>query len=397
MCSHMVVCVYIPRFELTVAAGGSRALAGRALALAPRVGGEPRIGQVSGAAQACGVKEGMAIAEALVRCPELELVPADPLAAAESWEGVLGELESIGAAVEAASAGIAYFEADGLRGMHGSQERTIAHARRAIGRPARIGVAPSRFCALAAAMEAGARRAKIIDARSAPRYLAAAPIDLLSLREQTAVLTAPLTRLGVRTLGELRSLGCAALADRFGDAGTLAYRLAGGDDDPLVPRTCEDFLEESLSTADASSGMALERVLGLLVDRLLARQERRGRTLRVLVLSARLAGGGTWSERIALRQALCDPERINLALSVRLALLPAPAEWLRLRVECFGPAGGEQLGLSRSDAAARRERMGEAVSQVRAAAGHDAALRAVLIDPDSRVPERRAALTPLQG
>jgi hypothetical protein len=30
-------------------------------------------------------------------------------------------------------------------------------------------------------------------------------------------------------------------------------------------------------------------------------------------------------------------------------------------------------------------------------AGHDAALRAVCVDPDSRVPERRVVLTPLPG
>jgi protein ImuB len=46
---------------------------------------------------------------------------------------------------------------------------------------------------------------------------------------------------------------------------------------------------------------------------------------------------------------------------------------------------------------ARRGRLEEAVNQIRAVAGHDAALRAVCIDPDSRVPERRVVLTPLPG
>lgn len=393
----MVVCVHIPRFELTVAVGGPQELAGRALALAPQGGGELRIGQVSGAAQARGVKAGMAIGEALTRCPELELVPADPLAVAEAWEGVVLALESIGAAVESTLAGLAYFEAAHLRGMYGSDERTLTHARRAIGRPVRIGVGPNRFCALVAAMEASARRAKIVDARAAPRYLGAASVDLLGLREQTAALPTPLARLGVRTLGELRKLGRDPLADRFGEPGVLAYRLAGGEDTPLEPRDAPEGLEESLQIADASSGAVLERVLGLLVYRLLARPERRGRMLRVAVLSAHLAGGGTWRERVVFRQALCDPERIRLALSARLITLPAPAESLRLHVERFGPAAGEQLGLSEQDGATRRERLGEAVSQVRAAAGHDAALHAVPIDPDSRVPERRVVLTPMQG
>jgi protein ImuB len=399
----MVLCVHVPRFELTVAAGGAKALAGRALALAPMAGAELRVGEVSGAAEAYGVAAGMPLGEALTRCPELELIPADPLAVAEAWEGVVCALEGIGAAVEPAREGLAYFDADGLRAMHGSDAHTIVVARQALERPARIGGGPTRFCALAAALASSARRARVIDARDAHRYLAAQPVELLGFREETARLVEPLGRLGVRTLGELLELSPTnpnhpdALADRFGEPGVIAHRLAGGDDRPLTPRGVEESLEESLDVGDASSGGMLQRVLGVLVDRLLARPERRGRTLRAVVLSARLVGGGTWRERVVFRQALSDPRRIGLALSLRLPLLPAPAESLRLGVERFGPAGGEQHTLLEQGAQARRGRLREAVSQVRTVAGHDAALRAVLIDPDSRVPERRVVLTPLLG
>jgi protein ImuB len=397
----MVVCVHIPRFALTVAVGGAQLLAGKALALAPMAGAELRVGEVSGAAEAYGVSAEMALGEALARCPGLELVPANPLVVDDAWEGVVCALEGIGAAVEPAREGLAYFDADGLRGMYGSDTHTIELARRALERPARIGVGPTRFCALAAALESSARRAKVIDARAIRRYLAVQPVELLGFHEQTAVLVKPLGRLGVRTLGELRSLGLScsdsrdALADRFGAPGVLAYRLAGGEDGPLVPRSVEETLEEHLDVGDAGSGEMLRRVLGVLVDRLLARPERRGRTLRAVVLSARLVGGGTWRERVVFRQALSDARRVGLALSLRLPLLPAPAELLRLGVERFGSSGGEQHTLLEQSKQARRKRLGEAVHQVRAVAGADAALRAVCIDPGSRVPERRVVLTPL--
>jgi protein ImuB len=393
----MVVCVHIPRFALTVAAGGAQALAGRALALAPMATVQLRVGEVSGAAEAFGVSAGMSLGEALARCPELALIPADPLAVAEAWEGSVGALEGIGAAVEPAREGLAYFEANGLRGLHGSDTHTLAAARRALGRPARIGAGPTRFCALAAALGSNTRRARIVQAQAAARYLAARPVDLLRFREETASLVEPLQRLGVRTLGELRELGRHALADRFGEPGTIAHRLAGGDDEPLVPRRVEELLEESLDVGDAGSGPMLERVLGVLVERLLARTERRGRSVRAVVLSARLAGGGTWRERVVFRQALSDGRRMGLALSLRLPLLPAPAESLRLGVERFGPAGGDQHTLLEESKQARRGRLREAVDQVRTVAGHEAALRAVCIDPDSRVPERRVVLTPLAG
>jgi protein ImuB len=42
----------------------------------------------------------------------------------------------------------------------------------------------------------------------------------------------------------------------------------------------------------------------------------------------------------------------------------------------------------------RRARLAEAVRQARAAAGRDAVLRVLEVDPGSRVPERRATLAP---
>jgi protein ImuB len=201
----------------------------------------------------------------------------------------------------------------------------------------------------------------------------------------------------VRTLGELARLGRSALADRFGAAGVFAHRLACGEDTSLRPRLAQELMEETMSVGDASSGPAIERVLGVLVDRLLARSDRRGRTLRAVTLSARLLAGGGWRERVVFRQPLADRDRISLALSLRLLLLPAPAASLGLSVERFGPPAGEQRALLDEGHAARVARLREAVVQVRTVAGEGAAMRAVCVDPDSRVPERRVVLTPLPG
>jgi protein ImuB len=401
MCSYMVVCVHLPRFELVVAAGGPQALAGSALAIAPVPGGAQRVGEVSGAAEAFGVVPGMVLGEALARCPELGLIAADPLGVAQAWEQTARALEGIGAAVELERAGLAYFEADGLRGVYGGEHETIAAARLAArapsGRIARVGAGPTRLCALAAALAARSRRVVVVGEREGSRYLAAQPVSLLSFRAETAALVEGLTRLGVRTLGELGALGRDAVADRFGAAGVLAHRLAAGEEEPLRTRRVEDGLEEEMELWETGSGAALERVLGVLVERLLARAERRGRTLGSVTLSAVLVEGGTWSERVVFRQAIADAKRIRLALSLRLALLPAPAQALRLAVERFGPPGGAQRALLEEDVEARHERLLEAVRQMRALAGRDAALRALCVDLESRVPERRVVLSPFTG
>jgi len=158
-----------------------------------------------------------------------------------------------------------------------------------------------------------------------------------------------------------------------------------------------ELLEETLDLEESASGQQLERALGLLIDRLLARRERRGRTLRAAVLSAVLVEGGTWRERVVFREPLADPLRMRLALTSRLALLPAPAESLRLAAERLGPPAAPGRALFDDKRAQRALRLREAVGQARAAAGPDAALRVLAVDPDSRVPERRAVLTPFEG
>jgi protein ImuB len=400
MCSPMIVCVLLPRFALTVAAGGRAELARGPVALAPEPGREPLIGEASAAAEAYGVKAGLRLGEALARCPTLRLVAPDPAGVADEWDRLLTALEGIGAAVESEHAGVACFDASGLLKLHGGLDGVLAVTRRALrGVPVRLGVAPTRFAAVAAASKARPRRAEVTDRPRVGRsslaaYLAPLPIALLGSRSETAALPEPLERFGIRTLGELAALPKAALADRFGAAGPLARDLARGRDTPLVPRRAAERLEEALELPESGSGTQLEHALGLLIDRLVARRERRGRTFRAVVLSASLVEGGTWRLRMTFREAHADPRRMRLALAPRLAELPAPADVLRLRVEGLGPPAGLQRSLISEPAAIRAARLREAVRQTRAVAGPDAALRIVPVDPDSRVPERRHTLAP---
>lgn len=395
----MVVCVLLPRFELTVAAGDREELLRAPVALAPEPGREQRVGEVSPAAEALGIHAGTPLGEALARCPSLALVPPDPAGVADRWERLLVRLESIGAAVEPERPGLACFAARGLLRLHGgSLERVLDAARRALAAPARLGAGPSRFCALAAAARARVRRPLVVAGgeAEATAYLAPLPVALLRGRRETAELPQALERLGIATLGELAALPRAAVADRFGEAGLLAHELARGRDGKPAPRQPPERLAEELELPEALSGVQLDRALQLLVDRLLARRERRGRTLRTVVLAAALVEGGTWRERVPFREALADPVRMRLALAQRLQLLPAPAERLRLAVERFGPPASDQRSLLDEAAALRRARLREAVRQARAAAGPDAALRALEVEADSRVPERRVVLTPFE-
>jgi protein ImuB len=358
----------------------------------------------------------MRLGEAMSRCPALRLVPPDPEGVRSLWNAVLDRLEAIGAEVESDRAGAAFFESAGLRGLHGGDlAGVLAAARRALGLGARLGAAPCRFAAHAAALQARTRRrtaassgprlggapleaplrGTVVVTREAARgFLAPLPVSLLRTRPELQALPEVFERLGIRTLGEVAALPSRAVAERFGHPGLLALDLARGRDTALEPRRPPEPVVERLELPEAASGQQLERALELLVARVLARRERRGRALRALAVSARFVAGGTWRTAVTLRQASADPERIRLALGPKLGELPAPAESLGLEVESFGPPAHDQGRLLDEAAAVRRSRLGEAVRQARQAAGSEAALKVLDVDPGSRIPERRAVLAP---
>jgi protein ImuB len=398
MCSVMVVCVFYPRFELLAGLGERRALLSEPVALAPEAGRQQVVGEVSPAAEAFGVAHGMRLGEAMSRCPALRLIPPDPEGVRSLWNRVLDRLEAIGAEVESDRAGAAFFESAGLHGLHGGGlAGVLAESGRVLGPGARFGAAPSRFAAHAAALQVRprrGRRAHVVEESAVRDFLAPLAVALLRTRPELQALPEVFERLGIRTLGEVAALPSRAVAERFGHPGLLAHDLTQGRDFPLAPRRPPEPVSERLDLPDAASGQQLERALELLVARVLARRERRGRSLRALAVSARFVAGGTWRTAVTLRHASADPERILLTLGPRLAELPAPAESLALEVEAFGPPAHDQGRLLDEAAAVKRARLGEAVRQARQAAGAEAALKVLEVDPQSRIPERRAVLAP---
>jgi hypothetical protein len=130
---------------------------------------------------------------------------ADPVEAGELTELLLRRLERIGAAVESERIGEAFFALDGLRGIHGGESAgVLAAARRGVEMQVRIGVAPTRFAAHAAA-----RRETIVPLSAAGDFLAGLPVSALAGRlelppREAGSLVEAMRRLGIETLGGSR-------------------------------------------------------------------------------------------------------------------------------------------------------------------------------------------------
>jgi protein ImuB len=304
--------------------------------------------------------------------------------AAEATEAMVRALEALGAAVESEQPGEVFFALDGLLGIYGGEAAgVLAAARSAVGEGRTIGTGRTRLAAFLAAGDW-------------PRPVAVRALfpRLEASEREAGELVEALERLGIETLPALACLPADQVADRFGPLGLQALRLCRGEEPPLRPRTPHEELVEEIELPEGTAGRQLDRALELLVDRLLAAPQRKGRTLLGLRLAAHLAAGGSWSVEQGLGRPSASPRVLRNVLAPRLEELPGPATALRLRAVGLGPPALDQIELAVGGSEPRRRRLGAAVREVRAAQGAEALLKVLPLDGSSRVPERWALLTP---
>ncbi|MEO8291139.1 MAG: DNA polymerase Y family protein [Gaiellaceae bacterium] len=391
----MIACLNISAFSLRAALRSRPELVRDPAALAPLPGSRPLLGACTAAAEEAGVRPGMRLSEALANCPDLVLVEQDPAAAEEEWERILRRLEDAGLAIEPVDLGCAYFETRGLERLSGGLQAVLRRALDAVG-PAwepRMGVAGRRFAALAAASVAPPGRVLVVDDAETEFFLEPLPLHLLPLSPERRE---EFSEFGIKRLGELARLPVAAVADRMGQEGAEAWRLARGEDGAQVEaRRPPAEISEALEFPEPlANELTLARALGALIDRLLAREERGGRMPRRLAVSARLVGGGSWRRTATLREPTAEPERLRQALAPKLSELPAPAVELRLELGELTESVGTQAELVRPRGSRLRSRLREGLRQVRAAVGIEAVCTVVEVAPWSRIPEARAILVP---
>ena len=396
MCS-MIVAVHVPRLPLLVALLQARRPLDALVALGPPPGAPQVVGLCTPAAAAQGVRPGLRIGEALARCPGLDLVVADPDAAAEAFERTLERLEAAGFAVEPIDVDGAAFDARGTLRLHGGLDGVMRRVRAAlpVGADGRAGAAPTLFAALQAAREAAPGRPLILSEEEVAGFLSPLPAARLPLAPE---LVAALHDLGLRTMGQVAALPRAAALERLGFPGLAAWRLARGEPGrPPRPRTPPQPLRAAITFAEPVGSLpALEAAARLLLGEVAGAARGRGAALRTLTLRARLADGGSWVRELTLREATADPERLALAALPRLGEIAAPVSELWIGGDASGAVAGHQLTATPSPSQERRVRTREAIHQVRAAQGHESMLRAVEMEPWSRRPERRWALTPFE-
>ncbi len=252
----MIACLRLPYYAIRLAGAGEDL----PLALVSHDDGPPTLRAVSAEAAVSGISPGMTLTAARALCPDLQTRPYDWLAVRRGIDGLLGDLSAFseyvkaeggvamrgdrrrrsghylpGAQVDRQSAATFYVDLgklkweDSIEMAHRLREAVLTHSAII---PA-LGLAKSRFTSLMAARAAGEDEMLLVHPKGGADFLAPFPVAALPLdREQLR----QLDLLGLRTLGQIAALGAAALADRFGPAGTRMAQLAAGKDRDGVER-----------------------------------------------------------------------------------------------------------------------------------------------------------------
>ena len=368
-----------------------------------------RVIAASPGARAEGITVGLRRREAQGRCPEVEVVGADPGRDARAWEPVVAAVEAFTPGVEVVRPGVVALATRGpsryFGGDHALGTRVVAAADAVIGLAGcRVGVADGRLAAHLAARETAAHLAirgaggaggpggpvRVVAPGGSRAFLAPWPVATLD-RPDLADL---LERLGLRTLGDLAALPARAVLARFGPDGALAHRLSRGlDSHPLAARTPPPNLAVETELDPPAERVDTVAFVGkALADEMHARLGERGLACTRVAIEASTEHGENlvrrWRHDGALTAAAIA-ERVRWQLDGWLASghTTAGITLLRLVPEEVAPDHGRQLGLWGGSAVCD-ERVARSLARLQGLLGPEAVVTAVLgggRDPRSQV------------
>ncbi|SMY10887.1 DNA polymerase Y family protein [Brevibacterium jeotgali] len=195
-----------------------------------------RVVSANAPARALGISRNMVTRAARSRCPGLVLAAWDPEGEARLFVAATQALDTAVARFTVLGPGAVSVPADSLQHVHTDEasavEHLLARLTESTGWEFLPGIADTPFAALLAA-----RTSTRVEAGRTPKFLAAQPVHALEAAdlldetldpEDLRDLVSVLTRLGLRTLGDLALLDPADVGTRFGQLGMRARELARG-------------------------------------------------------------------------------------------------------------------------------------------------------------------------
>ena len=270
-------------------------------------------------------------------------------------------------------------------------ERIRKEVERDLGVTCSVGVASNKFLAKLASTRAKPDGLLHVPADGAHEFLDPLPVGVLWGAGERTVET--LSRLGVRTIGELAALPVEVLSRVLGEAHahTLSELARGIDARAVVPYEApKSISHEETFDRDVDADEDIVRELLSLARRVGARLRAEGYVARTVGIKVRLANFTTLTRSRTLPEATDLAARLYHVATELYRGLPGARRRIRLLgVQAAGlqPAGAEQLALLRGERWSDLERT---VDRIEKRFGRGAAVPATLLEGAARS-DRRAA------
>lgn len=301
--------------------------------------------EVTEAAAAAGVWEGMSPSQGLARCLELEILPRALEQERSLSETLLGLASSVSAFVEQTKAALCTVDLHGCRTfeaawrddeeqMGGGDEgdvvswgaQLVAQAAMA-GVRLRVGVAENPDLALLAAQATTATQ-PVRAVRDSCRFLSGLPLDVLEPMECANTV---LQGWGITTLGGLARLRRDEVVKRLGPEGGVLWDKAAGRATRLLrlERVSERYEERCDFEHELDTAQPLLFLLRRFLDQLVGRLNAVGRVVAEMRLMLPLSDGGCYERLFQIPSPTADVE-------VLFRVLDTHVEQLRLEVAPVG-------------------------------------------------------------
>ncbi len=319
------------------------------------VGGTGQRGVVAAAsyeARRYGVRSAMPVGEALRRCPELVRVPPRMALYRQVSVQIFEIFSRYTPEIEGLSLDEAFLDVTASLALFGSPlmlaKRLKTDIHRETGLTASVGIAPNKLVAkIASDLEKPDGLCEVTRQRlhAVLDPLPVAVLPGLGPRSQPG-----LARLGIRTLGQLRSAAADRLRAVLGrQTDALQRRAAGEDDRPVVVHREEKSISsEETFDEDLPLGPALERQLARLADRTASRLRSKRLLAGTVVLKIRRADFTTSTRQQGLGVPSCETAVISATARALLKAWGAAQPAVRVRLVGVGVTGlvaASQLGL----------------------------------------------------
>jgi DNA polymerase-4 len=302
------------------------------------VGGTGPRGVVSSAdyiARTYGVHSAMPMVRALRLCPDALVFPPDGPAYRRVSEAVMDIFRSVTPEVEPVSMDEAFLDVSGARRRLGGPVRIAELIRERVRSEQRltcsVGVAATKFVAKLASTQCKPDGLLLVPTRRVTAFLHPLPVGALwGVGEKTEQ---ALTRLGLRTVGDVAAVPPATLRHEFGQAlGARLAALAVGDDDrPVVPTTPDKSIGVvETFPRDVDDPGTIHRELLRLSEKVARRLRSSGQAGRTVVVKLRRADFTTITRSRTLPEATDVAREITAA--ARELYAGAGLERVRLRL-----------------------------------------------------------------